>query len=643
MANYYRDNEDIRFYMDRGIDWGPLVELTEYGFADPEGFDNTEEAVEFYQDILEMVGDFVAEQIAPSAAAVDRAGVTLEDGVVTVAPETEEIFEQIKDLDLHGMCVPRDLDGMNCPMLVYIMTAELFSRADVALVGHHGFHGGIAMTLLLYSIMEGSTEVDVEGKKIVSTRFSDAIAEIIAGEAWGCMDITEPDAGSDMGALRTVGEQDEQGNWFISGEKTFITSGHGKYHLLIARTEKNKDPDNPMAGLAGLSMFLAPAYEEDDDGNIRRLANVERVEEKLGLHGSVTASISFDRTPAHLIGKRGEGFKYMLTLMNNARVIVGFECIGLMEAAYRKARDYAEERPSMGKPIARHEMIADYLDELRTDIQALRALGMHCAFQEEMAQKALLQDLFLPAADDLEARRRGKQLKRYKHESRRTTPLLKYLAAEKAVEAAHRCIQIHGGNGYITEFGAEKFLRDAVVMPIYEGTSQIQALMAMKDTLGAIIKNPQGFFTRVARTRWRARWARDPLERRVAGIQQLSLSVQQHLISRTVADKVRSLQGRPLSTWPEGFLKDWNPKRDFAFAMLHAERLTRLLADEAIVEVLLKQATAHPERKELLERYLERAEPRCRYLHEQITTTGERLLADLARAEGSDDADEQSA
>ena len=636
MANFYRDNDDIRFYMDQGLNWGPLVELTEYGFADPDGFENSEEAVEFYRDILDMVGDFVAQQIAPSAAAVDRAGVTLQDGVVTVAPETEEIFEQIKDLDLHGMCVPRDLDGMNCPMLLYMMTIEMFSRADVSLVGHHGFHGGIAMTLLLYSVMEGSTEVDVEAKKIVSTRFADAIAEIVAGDAWGCMDITEPDAGSDMAALRAVGEQDKQGNWFVSGEKTFITSGHGKYHLVIARTEKNKNPEDPMAGLGGLSMFLVPAYKEDEDGKRVRLATVERVEEKLGLHGSVTASISFDRSPAHLIGKRGEGFKYMLTLMNNARVAVGFECIGLMESAFRLARDYAEERPSMGKPISRHEMIADYLDEMRTDIQALRALGMYCAWQEEMAQKELLRDIFLPPADKAEAARRKKKVNVYKWNSRRTTPLLKYLAAEKSVEVARRGIQIHGGNGYITEFGAEKHLRDALVMPIYEGTSQIQALMAMKDTLGRVMGNPQEFIKRLAVTRWRTVSAHDPLERRVAKIQQMSLAVQQHLIAKTATDKFKSLQGRPISEWPKAFFKDWNPKRDFSYAMLHAERLTRLLADEAICEVLLEQSRQHPQRTELLERYLERAEVRCRSLYDQITTTGSRLLKSLAQEPGED-------
>jgi hypothetical protein len=311
---------------------------------------------------------------------------------------------------------------------------------------------------------------------------------------------------------------------------------------------------------------------------------------------------------------------------------VGFECIGLCEAAYRTARDYAAGRPSMGKTIDRHEMIADYLDEMDSDLCGLRALAMYGAFHEEMGHKLDFMSGIGPA-HDLDKKRRARK---HKARARRVTPLLKYLAAEKAVEMARRCVQIHGGNGYMKEYGAEKLLRDAVVMPIYEGTSQIQALMAMKDTLGGILKNPQEFVKRLAQTSWRTLSARDPLERRVARIQQLSLTAQQHLMTRSAADKLRSLSGTPLPTWPRAFLKKWDPKRDFAHAMLHAERLTRLLADQAICEILLDQARRHPERRPLLERYLDRAEPRCRFLHDEITTTGQRVLSRLGEVDASD-------
>ncbi|MFP6684489.1 MAG: acyl-CoA dehydrogenase family protein [Polyangiaceae bacterium] len=634
MSNFFTDNEDLQYYFDKGIDWTPIVELTETGFRNEGGFDTTEEAVEFYRQFIEMFGEFVAEQVAPHSAAVDRHGVRLEDGKVVMAPEADAIFKQIKELELHGMCIPRELGGMNCPLLLYLMNIEVFSRADVSMMTHHGFHGGMAMAMLIFSLREGSSTYNVEDGTITDTRFHDEIQEILRGDAWGCMDITEPDAGSDMARLKAVGEQDEEGNWLVSGEKIFITSGHGKYHFVIARTEKTADPDNPFAGLKGLSMFLVPTYEDNEDGSITRIVSLERVEEKLGHHGSATATLIFDRTPAHLIGQRGEGFKHMLTLMNNARLGVGFEALGLCEAAYRLARDYAAERPSMGKTIDKHEMIADYLDEMKTDIQAIRAIAMKGAMAEEESQKIRMLLQMAPPESEAERERYAKRERRLAHRARRITPLLKYLSSEKAVQIAQRCVQIHGGNGYMKEYGAEKLLRDAMVMPIYEGTSQIQALMAMKDTLGSIMKNPQRFVRRQAQARWRSLSCKNPLERRVAKLQSLSLSTQQFLMTKTATNKVKSLQSQPISEWPRSFLREWDPKRDFAFAMLHAERLTRILTDEVVCETLLEQAMKHPERGAILEAYLDRCEPRCRFMHDEITTTGRRLLSLLKEDEG---------
>ena len=634
MANFFTDNDDILFHFDKGIDWASLVEVTEYGYRTQDGFKTASEAVQFYREVAESLGEIVAEQVAPRASQIDRKDTRLENGEAVESEETKAIFEMFKAAELHKLCIPRELGGLNAPLLLYFLGAEMLARADVSTMTHFSFHGGMAMAMLVYSMHEGTTDVDIANGKILKTRFADEIAEIANGEAWGCMDITEPNAGSDMAALRTVAEQDEDGNWYVTGQKIFITSGHGKYHFVIARTEQAASPDDPFAGLKGLSMFLVKAYDDLPDGTRKRYVTIDRVEEKLGHHGSVTAALSFDRVPAQLIGKRGEGFKYMLVLMNNARVGVGFESIGLAEAAYRMARDYAAERKSMGKTIDRHEMIADYLDEMRTDIQALRALAVASAYHEEMSQKLAILERFSSHATFAEKARIEEDLPRHKALSRRYTPLLKYLAAEKSVEIARRNIQIHGGAGYTCDYGAEKLLRDAMVMPIYEGTSQIQALMAMKDTLMGIIKRPQAFVTRIGQARWRAATSRDPLERRVARVQSMSLAAQQFLLTRTAADKLKGLSELPVTSWRDALTKDWDPKRDFALAMLHAERLTRILADEAICEILLEQAKAHPERRELLERWLDRCELRDRALLEEITTTGGRILASLSTDAG---------
>jgi len=635
MANYFKDNEDLRFYVEHGIDWAPLVEEIEQGYryattGEGDGHKNLAEALTFYREMLETVGAFAADELAPQAARIDREGVRFEDGEVHFPPTLEKTFRALGRLELHGMSLPRELGGLNCPLILYFLNSELLARADVSVMSHHGFHGGIAMALLFFSLTEGSTQVDTQTRRIVSTRWEKEIAEIAAGKAWGCMDITEPDAGSDMAALRARGTLGEDGVWRVTGEKIFITSGHGKYHFVIARTEAPPQgtADDPLAGLKGLSMFLVPMWEDTPKGR-RRLAFVDRVEEKLGHHGSATCSLRFEDTPAQLVGRRGEGFQQMLLLMNNARIGVAFEALGLCEAAWRLARDYAAGRRSMGKTIDRHEMLADALDEMETDIAGIRALAVTGGYWEELGQRLrttlLFADGVVTAEEKAALERRMKSARR---KARRLTPLAKYLASEKAVSIARMALQIHGGVGYTTEYGAEKLLRDALVMPIYEGTSQIQCLMAMKDTLTGTLSNPGRFVRRIARANWLAVSSRDPLEKRVARLSALSLSAQQFLLTRTAAHKLRHV---PVTEWPATFKTDWDPKRDFALAMLHAERLTRLLCDEAIAEILLDQAQTHPSRAALLERHLERAEPRARCLHDEITGSGERLLTALGR------------
>ncbi len=625
MANFFNDNEDLRFYMDT-LDWGPLVELMEANFKAEDGFKDTEEAVSFYRDILEMVGEFSSKEVAPRAADMDRLGLTMMDGDVILNTPMETIFKKIKRLDLHGISLPREVGGMNCPATLYFLASELFARSDVSITAHLGFHVGIASVLLQASIAEGSTEFDRQKRCIKSTRFEDEISEIISGRAWGAMDLTEPDAGSDMAAIRCKGEQNEAGEWFLSGQKIFLTSGNGRWHIVIARTEPN---EGKTAGLKGLSLFVSPIYTKGRGRKKEWHATIERLEEKIGHHTSPTVSVNFDKTPARLLGKRGDGFKYMLMLMNHARIGVAFESLGIMEAARRLATEYAAERPSMGKTIDRHEMIADYLDEMKVEAVGLRAMAVRAAIADDMAHHYHVLEEFYAEPDSEEQVKARREARKYKAVARRLTPLIKYMGGEKSVEHSRRAIQILGGVGYCQEYGAEKLLRDALVLPIYEGTSQIQALMVMKDTMNFIMRNPQEFLKNMAQARWRSLSARDPLERRLAKLQVLSCSAQQHLIQRTATDKFKSLGGTPIPTWPKAFLQNWDPKRDFSYALLHAENLTLILIDEAVAELLWEQAEQHESRRPYLEAWLERAEPHSRYLFEKMHT-GERLLASLA-------------
>jgi 3-(methylthio)propanoyl-CoA dehydrogenase len=627
MTSFYDDNPDLRWYIEHGLDWEPVARLTEYDWKAEDGHKDVAEAQAFYQEVLSLLGTVMGEQLAPRWRELEQAHPRFANGKVTDAPVVTEVMAALDAVGLPSLCLPRELGGMNAPLLVWHATTEMMARADTSIAAHAGFHGGMALASLMYSVMEGTTTFQTDPPRITATRFQACIDDIVTNGAWGSMDITEPDAGSDMGALRTRGTLGDDGTWRVTGQKVFITSGHGRWHFVIARTEEPVGTD-AFAGLKGLSMFLVPAYDIGPDGEKRWLVTLDGVEDKLGHTASATVSISFEDTPAELIGARGEGFKYMLLLMNNARVAVGFESLGVAEAAHRAAKAYAAERRSMGKTIDQHEMVADLLDEMETDILGIRALAMQAAWEEELNQKMRLALAHFPVPEamrpDLE-----RQHKKHMRQSRRLTPLLKWLASERCVRIARNSIQIHGGSGYIRETGVERLLRDAMVFPIYEGTSQIQALMVMKDHLLAAVGDPKRFLARAAQHRWKAVSARDPLEKRVAGLAMQGDQAQQFLLSRLAASKLRDLPLSRPTTWSE-VLRDWDPKKDFALAMLHAERLTGLLANAAVAQALWAQTQRFPERRPILERWLERAEPDSRTLLDRIETTGTRLLDVLA-------------
>jgi len=609
MANFFKDNADLQYYVDKGIDWGPLIDAVEFPKTDID----KAEMIQSYKEVLDLLGTFSGDQIAPYAEELDRQEMHVVDGEVAIAPRMATILDNAQQLGLHGLSIPTDLGGMNCPLMLYYINAELMGRGDVSVMSHFGFHSGIALCLLFWSIEEGSTTIDPETYTILSTRWQKDIESMRDGMSWGSMDLTEPHAGSDLANLRSRAVQDDQGNWTLTGSKIFITSGHGKYHVVIARSE---DPETH-PGLDGISLFLVRAFEDDEQGNRIRHSTLERVDDKLGHHGSATVTITFEDSPAELIGKRGEGFRLMLLLMNNARISVGFEALGLCEAALRMAKAYAAERPSMGKTIDKHEMIAEMIDEMEIDILGMRALAIKAAQNEELARRAALAHKALPDSHPSSAMLYKEQKSRTMA-SRQATPLLKYITSEKGVEMARRNLQIHGGSGYMREYGAEKLLRDSLVLPIYEGTSQIQCLMAMKDNLLPIFKKPLSFMMSTIGSVFMATFGLGRA-RRIAKVRSRGQRAMLNLIRRIAWGKLSS----------SGSLSNWDPKNDFAPGMLHAERLTKILVDVHIIDALAEQAARHPERADILERYLERALPRSRALLYEIQTTGDRLLKNL--------------
>jgi 3-(methylthio)propanoyl-CoA dehydrogenase len=452
VANFFLDNQDIQFLFQH-IDLKAIARLQELhtgnGDADYAPQDE-EDAVDNYWRTLEIVGAVAAETIAPNAEEVDRAGNQLnQDGTVTLHPLVRENLHRMGQADLMGFTLPRKYGGLNCPNLIYTMAIEIVSRADGSFMNMFGLQG-IAETVNAFA--------DQAIKDEVLPRFA-------CGEVTGAMVLTEPDAGSDLQAVRLRATQDEQGRWYLNGVKRFITNGCGEILLTLARSEPH------ISDGRGLSLFISERSEH---------IKVRHLEKKLGIHGSPTCELVYDQAPARLVGERQRGLiTYVLALMNGARVGIGAQSLGIAEAAFRLARTYAHTRHQFGKAIEALPPVAEMVVDMRVAIEAARALTY------ETSRVCDYENNFLRLAETCADRIAPDELKRYKKESRALkrlnsmlTPMCKYYASEMCCRVADTAIQVLGGSGYMQDYAAERHLRDARITTIYEGTSQLQIVAA---------------------------------------------------------------------------------------------------------------------------------------------------------------------
>ena len=617
--NFYTDNDDLRFYIEKAVDWDMLFELVEHGTPVDDRPASVRDARDNFEDILKEIGKYVAKSIDPVVRQMESEHLTLENGEVVVSPTFAKIFKGLKKLDVYGLPIPREFGGLNAPATVYLAASEMIARADTSLMTHFGFHAGVALSLLTYAMRDPRTKW-ANGRP-TETPYDDIIREICAGNAWGCMVLTEPGAGSDLAQIRTRAVEQKDGNYLLNGEKIFITSGHGQYQLVLARTE---DPDTS-PGLKGLSLMLC-RQKIDGKTNVR----IAKVEHKIGHQSSPTVSLVYEDSVGELIGRRGEGFEQMLLLMNFARIGVGFEALGVCEAAFRCAKEFSEQRITMGKPIGRHEMIADYLEDMELYLRGVRALCFEASQKVERAARLEQILKFDPPADEHKRSELERKMQRTKRQARDLTPLVKYIASEKAVEMSRMAMQILGGVGYTTEYAPEKLLRDALVLPIYEGTSQIQSLMVLKDQLMQGLRDPKRFIVKMARANWKRVAEQDPMERNLSRLFAYKYKALQTILMRIARNKLKNTYEMPIGSWTDALFSQWDPKLDFAPGLLHAERLTKILVDVSIARILVKYGMKFPERRVYAEKFMRRSELRCRHWLAEIEEHGDELLAELA-------------
>ena len=449
MANFYTDTPSLRHHLHHPL-MRRIVELKERNFRDKDTYDyapvDFDDAMDSYERVLEMVGEISADVIAPNAEGVDRDGPTVAGGRVTYAPGTQENLDAVRRAGLMGMAMPRRYGGLNFPIVPYIMAADIVSRADA------GFEN-------LWGLQDCAETLYEFGNEDQHSRY---IPRVCAGETMS-MDLTEPDAGSDLQAVMLRASFDEKENcWRLNGVKRFITNGDSDIHLVLARSEEGTKDGR------GLSMFV---YDKRNGG-----VDVRRIENKKGIKGAPTCELVYKNAKAELVGERRLGLiKYVMSLMNGARLGIIAQSTGLSEAAYREAYAYALERRQFGKAIIEFPPVYEMLSLIRAKADASRAM---------LYETARFVDIY-KALEDIARERQltpeeRQEMKKYSKLSDAFTPMGKGMASEFANQNTYDCIQIHGGSGYMKDYACERLARDARITNIYEGTTQLQVIAAIR-------------------------------------------------------------------------------------------------------------------------------------------------------------------
>lgn len=449
MANFYSDNKDLQFHLNHPL-MKKIVELKERGFADKDKYDyapvDFEDAMDNYRRVMEIVGGVCGDVIAPNAEGVDHEGPKVVNDHVVYAPGTAQNIEELNKAGLFGLTLPRKYEGLNFPLVTFVMANEMVARADA------GFEN-------IWGLQDCAETLNEFASEELKQKY---LPRVSRGETCA-MDLTEPDAGSDLQAVMLKAHWDEKrGTWLLNGVKRFITNGDGHISLVLARSEEGT------TDARGLSMFV---YDRSS-----MAVKVRRIENKLGIKGSPTCELVFTNAPAELVGDRKMGLiKYVMSLMNAARLGIGAQSTGLSEAAYREALKYAHEREQFGKPIIEFPAVYEMLSNMKAKLQGSRALLYETTRFVEIYK--CYNHIALERKLTPEERAESKI---YTRLADAFTPLLKLMSSEYCNQLAYDAIQIHGGSGYMKDYPIERIYRDARITNIYEGTSQLQVVAAIR-------------------------------------------------------------------------------------------------------------------------------------------------------------------
>lgn len=448
MANYYTDHPEIEFHLNHPL-MKRVVDLKERNYVEKDQFEdapvNYEDAIENYKRLLDITGDVAANIIEPNSEDVDLEGPHLENGRMIYASKTFENLDATRKAGLWGLSMPRRYGGLNLPNAIFSMASEVIAAADA------GFQNIWSLQSCIDTLYEFGSEEQRQKY----------IPRICAGETMS-MDLTEPDAGSDLQRVMLKATQDEDGTWRLNGVKRFITNGDSDIHLVLARSEEGTKDGR------GLSMFI---YDKRDGG-----VTVRHIEHKLGIHGSPTCELVYKNAKAELCGNTRLGLiKYVMALMNGARLGIAAQSVGVEQEAYNEGLAYAKERAQFGEKIINFPAVYDMLSRMKAKLDAGRSL-LYCCARYVDIYKAL-EDI---ARDTKLTPEERQEMKKYTRLADAFTPLAKGMNSEYANQNAYDAISIHGGSGFIMEYKCQRLFRDARIFSIYEGTTQLQVVAAIR-------------------------------------------------------------------------------------------------------------------------------------------------------------------
>ena len=449
MANFYTDSPELKHYLNHPL-MQRIVELRERDFVEKDQYpyapQNHEDAMDNYDKVLEIIGEICGDIIAPNAESVDHEGPTCVNGRVCYASGTEQNIEALRKAELMGMSMPRRFGGLNFPSITFMMAADMVSRADASFEN-------------LWALQDCAETIYEFGSEEQKQHY---ISRICAGETMS-MDLTEPDAGSDLQSVQLKATYSEtDGCWYLNGVKRFITNGDSDIHLVLARSEEGTKDGR------GLSMFI---YDKRNGG-----VTVRRIEHKMGIKGSPTCELVYHNAKAELCGERRLGLiKYVMALMNGARLGIAAQAVGISQAAYEEALSYARHRRQFGKAIIELPAVAEMLSNIKAKLDAARTI---------LYQTSRYVDIYKTLEDISKERKltpeERKEQKYYAKLADAFTPLSKGLGSELCNQNTYDCVQIHGGSGFMKDYTCERLYRDARVTSIYEGTTQMQVIAAIR-------------------------------------------------------------------------------------------------------------------------------------------------------------------